>query len=65
MDLISLLVLLIVIGLMFWAVRTLSGAFGIPAPIVTLIYVVMVVVVCLYVLQALGGLAGGPVLRIR
>jgi hypothetical protein len=34
MDLISLLVWLIVWGLVFWAVRTLSGAFGIPAPLV-------------------------------
>lgn len=62
MDLISLIVFLIVIGLAFWIVRTLSGAFGIPAPIVTVIYVVLVVIVVLYLLQILGA---GPTLRLR
>ena len=42
MSLISLLVFLIVVGLVFWSVRALSGAFGIPAPIVTVIQVVLV-----------------------
>lgn len=63
MDLIGLLVFLIIIGLAFWAVRTLSGAFGIPAPIVTVIYVVLVIFVVVYLLQILQG--GGPVLRLR
>jgi phage shock protein PspC (stress-responsive transcriptional regulator) len=43
----------------------LSGAFGIPAPIVTVIYVVLVVFIVLYLLQALGLYAGGPSLRLR
>jgi len=55
MDLIGLLVLLIIIGVLFWAVRALSGAFGIPQPIVTVIYVVLVVIVLIYLLQVLGG----------
>ncbi len=63
MDLIGLLVLLIVVGLLFWAVRALSAAFGIPAPVVTVIYVLLVVFVVLYLLQALG-LSGGPNLRL-
>jgi len=63
-DLISLLVLLIVVGLLFWAVRALSAAFGIPAPVVTVIYVLLVVFVVLYLLQVLG-LQGGPTLRLR
>lgn len=33
--LISLLIFLIIVGLVWWAVRALAGAFGIPAPIVT------------------------------
>jgi hypothetical protein len=33
MSLISLLVALIVIGLMFWAVQKICGAFAIPAPV--------------------------------
>lgn len=63
MDLVSLIVFLILIGLAFWIVRTLSGAFGIPAPIVTVIYVVLVVIVVLYLVQLLSG--GLPSLRLR
>ena len=40
MDLIGLLVFLIVVGLIFWSINALSGAFGIPAPIVTVLHVV-------------------------
>jgi phage shock protein PspC (stress-responsive transcriptional regulator) len=43
----------------------LSGAFGIPPPIVTVIYVVLVVFIVLYLLQALGLYSGGPSLRLR
>lgn len=63
MDLISLIVFLVLIGLAFWIVRTLGGSFGIPQPVITVIYVVLVVVVVLYLLRALG-LTGGPVLRL-
>jgi uncharacterized membrane protein YwzB len=65
MDLISLLVFLVIIGLVFWAVQALSGAFGIPAPIVTLITVVLVIIAVLYLLQAFGLTSGGPSLRLR
>ena len=65
MDLISLLVFLIIIGVIFWAVRQLAGAFGIPAPIVTVIYVVLVLICVLYLLQVLGLYSGGPTLRVR
>jgi hypothetical protein len=65
MDLISLLVFLIIIGLVFWAVHTLAGTFGIPGPIVTVIDVVLVIVCVLYLLQALGLWSGGPSLRVR
>lgn len=64
MSLMSLLVFLIIIGLIFWAVRTLSGAFGIPAPIVTVIQVILVVIVVLYLLQLLG-LWHGAALRLN
>ena len=65
MSLISLLVALVVIGLIFWATKALSAAFGIPAPIVTLIQVILVIIVVLYILQAFGLWAGGPTLRIN
>lgn len=66
MDLISLLVFLIVVGLLFWVVRTLSGAFSIPAPIVQVLYVILVVFVVLYLLQILGHSSGSLTLpRLR
>ena len=65
MTLISLLVFLIIIGLIFWAVNALSGTFGIPAPITTIIHVVLVIIAVLYLLQAFGLVSGGPVLQIR
>ena len=65
MDLIGLLVFLIVVGLIFWAVRTLAGALAIPAPVEKVITVLLVVVVVLYLLQAVGLWSGGPLLRVR
>lgn len=65
MDLIGLFVVLVVIGLMFWAVRALMAAFKIPEPISTVVYVLLVIVVVLYLLQAFGLWSGGPVLRVR
>ena len=63
MDLISLIVFLVVAGLLFWVVRTLSGAFGLPAPIVTVIQVILVVVFVLYLLQMLG--LGGSMIPLQ
>jgi uncharacterized membrane protein len=65
MDLMSLIVFLIVTGLLFWVVRALSGAFAIPAPIVTVIQVILVVIVVLYLLQILGVGGSLPALRLR
>lgn len=63
MSLISLVVFLIVIGLIFWAVNQLAGAFGIPAPIVIVIQVVLVIAIIVYLLQFVGAI--GPVLRLN
>lgn len=65
MNLLSLIVALIVIGLVFWVIRTLSGAFGIPPPIVTVIYVLFVVLVVFWLLQTTGLLRGGPILSLE
>lgn len=62
MNLLSLIVALVVIGLVFWVIQMLSGAFGIPPPIVTVIYVLFVVLVIVWLLQASGLIHGGPVL---
>ena len=57
--LIYLVVFLIVAGLVFWCVRALSAAFGIPEPIKTVIIVALViifVIALLYFLLGAGGL---------
>lgn len=64
MDLFGLLIVLVIAGLAFWATRELTAAFGIPAPIVTLINVLIVVFVVLYLLNAVGGVSI-PGLRLR
>jgi uncharacterized membrane protein YwzB len=53
-PIVSLLVGLVIIGLVFWAVRALCAAFGIGEPIVTVIYVVMVIVVILWLVGLMG-----------
>jgi hypothetical protein len=62
MDIVSLIVLLVIIGLLFWAVATLGATFGIPAPIITVIQVLLVIVVVLGILRAFGLWSGGPIL---
>lgn len=65
MSIIGLLVALILIGLLFWGVRAITAAFAIPPPITTVIYVVLVIIVVVWLLQSIGGLSGGPVLRLQ
>ena len=65
MNILGLLVMLIVIGLVFWAVRALLGAFGIGDPIATVVYVLLVVVVVLYLLGAVGGVNMGSLGNVR
>lgn len=63
MTLIGLLVALIIIGLIFWAVRTVGPALSIPQPILTVIYVLLVVFVVIWLLGAIGLISSGPVIR--
>ncbi len=65
MTLIGLLVMLVIVCLLFWAVRTLMAAFGVPAQIQTVVHVLFVVIVVLWLLGQLGVLPAGPVLRLR
>ncbi len=51
--LLTLVVVLIIGGLLFWAVNKLSGAFGLPPPVVAVIQVVLVIVFVLLVLGLL------------
>jgi hypothetical protein len=59
MNIIGILIALIIICVLFWAVRALMGAFGIGDPIATVVYVVFVVLVVLWLLSAFGGLSTG------
>jgi hypothetical protein len=65
MSILSLLVALILIGLLFWGVRTISAAFAIPPPVTTVIYVLLVIVVIFWLLQSIGGISGGPVIQLK
>ncbi len=51
---ISLIVLVIVLGVVFWATRTLLAAFKVPEPASTVIVVLLVIVAIAIVLQAFG-----------
>ena len=60
MDIVTLLVGLIIIALLFWAVRALLAAFGIGDPIATVVYVLLVVLVVMWLL---GLVSGSPILH--
>ncbi len=60
-DPIVFLLWLVVLCLLLWAARAIMGAFALPQPIQTLIWVAIVVVVVLWLVQLAGGL---PPMRI-
>jgi hypothetical protein len=51
---ISLLITLLVFALIFWAIRTVLPVLGLPEPVSTILYVILVLVMALYLLSALG-----------
>lgn len=54
MTLLGLLLLLIVLGVVFWAARALMAAFAVPPQIQTVVTVLLVIVALVYVLNAFG-----------
>lgn len=60
--LLTVVVILVVLGLLFWAVTRLSAAFGIPEPIKSVIIVILVIICVIALLYALIG--GGIGLRL-
>lgn len=64
MSLISLLIVLIVVCVVYWAIRQILAAFAIGPPIATVVQVVFVLLVVLWIVQELG-LISGPVLKLR
>jgi hypothetical protein len=66
MNLLALLLTLVIIGILLWAAKRILGVLPIDEPIKTVVYVLIVVIACLYVLQALFGFVPGiPVWRWR
>jgi hypothetical protein len=60
--LVSLLVLLVVGSLIYWAVHRIEAAFGVPGPIVAVVDVILVIIL---VLVLLGYVTGGvPLIRL-
>jgi hypothetical protein len=65
MSIVGLIVFLIILGVAFWAVRALSAAFGIPPPIVTVIYVILVILAVVWLLNIVGMVGGAGGLKLR
>ncbi len=64
MPILSILVVLLVIVLLYWAITKIMAAFGIGDPIHTVVIVCYTVAVILYLLAWVGFLPGGSV-RLR
>jgi hypothetical protein len=65
MSLIGLLIVLLIFCLVVWAARQILAAFAIGPPIATVVQVVIVLIFVLWLIEALGLLPAGPVLRVR
>ena len=61
MSLIGLLVVLLIACVVLWAAQRLMAAFGIGDPIATVVYVLLVLIILVYLLNAFG--VGVPHLR--
>jgi len=51
---IELLVVILFLSLIYWAVHQLAGAFGLPAPVVVVVDVILVIAFVLYILKFFG-----------
>lgn len=64
MDLISLIVTLVILGLVFWLVMWFIGFVGVPEPFRKIIIVIVGLVVFIFVLNILLSLAGHPLMNV-
>jgi len=62
MSLVTLVVVLVVVGFLLWAIQTFIPM---DPKIKTLLQVVVVIIMLLWVLQGLGILNAGPVIRLK
>ena len=53
-TLIALVVVLIVVLLLVWCVQRLLGAFAVPEPVATVVYVLIVLIAVLYLVRRFG-----------
>lgn len=65
MSLIGLLIVLLIFCVIVWAVRQILAAFNIGQPINTVVQVIIVLIFILWLIQALGVVDTGPILRVR
>jgi hypothetical protein len=61
LPIVSIIVAVLLLALALWALRTLAPTIGLPAPVVTVLYVLVVCLFVLWLLGALGLLSGGMV----
>ena len=64
MDILSLFIVLVLFGIVFWGARTLMDAFSFPPPAKAVVIVGLVLFFVLGVIQALGG-GNLPLPRLR
>ena len=64
MDLLSLIVTLVILGLIFWLVMWFVGFVGVPEPFRKIIIVLVGLLVFLFVLNILLSLLGHPLLNV-
>jgi hypothetical protein len=65
MSLVGLVLVVLVLCVVVWAIQQLAAAFALPPQIKTVIIVLVVLLFTLWLVGELGGLTGGPILRIR
>ena len=64
-TLVSVILLLIVVGVIIWAVQQLLPLVPLPAPIAQIINVLLIVVIVLVVVYVIGDLLGAVPFRLR
>jgi hypothetical protein len=65
MSILSLLIVLLVCCVVFWAAQKLMAAFGVGDPIRTVVMVILVIILLYWILSAVGLLPMGPHLNLR
>lgn len=63
MPIVTLLVVLLIFAVLFWAIRTLVPALGLPPAVATVLYVILVLVLVLWLLGVIGAIT--PVVQLR